>query len=383
MQYLTILKRWRRFIILNTGILTLSGLILVFLVHPKYDAQTVVYPVTERSSIGQLTGQIPLSMIMGFSPVQRSSELFVEILNSRRLRVDLINRLDLVKELEAHDLEDALEKLDKIVKVGSDLSTGVVRISVRTKDPKLSADIANTMVAILDSINRNSIMYQGKRVRMMLEKRLRELEQQMKAAEESLKTFQMRNKTLSVEDEWKAVMDQYAELKAQEIEGQIKLNVLEEVASPQHPEVLKVKRNLEAIRKELDRFESTGQNGFGPGFSVPLNKMPEVSVELMRRMRDVEVYNQVYGFVVQQLEQARVMEKKDTPTLEVIDRAVPPQKKAWPRRGFTVISAVIVGLILGFIFSLLLEYRYQVERNPKHKDLKDLLDALGHDFHLK
>jgi len=383
MQYLKVLNKWRRFLYVNTLVLLVGGLVIAFIVKPRYDSTAVVFPIVEQGTFAQFgTMQIPLSILMGGSSATASSQLFVEILNSRNLRMNVIKKLGLVDFFDASDIEDALKKLKSSVKVSSEIS-GVVTIKARTKDPEMSAEIVNAMVSTLDSINKNSVMYRGKRVRIMLEKRLAELEEKMRIAEESLEAFQSRHKTLSLPDEWSAIMAEYAQLKEKELEDQIKLNILEEIASPEHPEVLKVKRDLAGIRKELNKFERTGQSGFGPGFSIPLEKMPGVNMELARRMRDVEVYSEVYAYVIQQLEQARIMEKKDTPTLQIIDFGAPAARKSWPRKSFVLIASLLIGIVFGFAFAVILEYREEVERNPKYKNLKSLLDAISRDLHLK
>lgn len=382
MQYLKVLTKWRKFLYVNTLVLFLGGLVISFVVKPLYDSDAVVFPVTGQTSFGQMGAQIPISLLLGTSAAASPSQLFVEILNSRSLRTNVIKKLDLMSFFRASDLEDALKTMSRSVKVTLDIS-GVVSIKARTKDPKMSAKIVNTMVASLDSINKHSVMYRGRRVRIMLERRLSELEKQMKAAEDSLEFFQAQHKTLSLPDEWGAIMSEYAQLKEKEMEDQIRLNILEAVASPQHPEILKVKRNLAGIRKELKRFEETGQSGFGPGFSVPLEKMPKVSIELARRTRDVKVYDKVYSFVVQQLEQARIMEKKDTPTLQIIDFGVPAARRSWPRKSFLLIASILIGLLFGFIFAVILEFREEIERNPKYSNMKSLIDSISRDLHLR
>jgi uncharacterized protein involved in exopolysaccharide biosynthesis len=381
MQLLRVIVKWRRFLYVNTIIIVVVGLILALVSPPQFESVGKVLPITEQPSVGVVGMQIPYFLMATMGGVSTPNQLFVEILNSRPLRISLAKKLDLFSYYRTSDTEKILEKLDNAVSVSTNL-TGVVTIKAKARDPKMAKKLVDGMIALLDSFNRNNVMYQGKKLRIMLEKRLAELEKNMKEAEESLAVFQARHKTIAITDEWTAFMDEYAKLKEKEIEYSIRLNILEEVATPDHPEVQKLKRDLRGVRKELEKFESLGQSGFGPGFSVPLEKVPWVSIELARRMRDVEVYNQIYAYVVQQLEQARILEKKDTPTLQVIEPGG-PGKKIWPKKSSIGLGSLLMGIFLSLFFAAFMEFRERIEVDPQLSSFRDLIRGLERDLFLR
>ncbi|GAJ22508.1 unnamed protein product, partial [marine sediment metagenome] len=80
-------------------------------------------------------------------------------------------------------------------------------------------------------------------------------------------------------------------------------------------------------------------SGFGAGFSIPFAKLPELSLEYVRLLRDAKVQEAIYELLTQQYEQAKIMEVKDTPTVQILDRASPPEKKTSPKRSRIVIMA--------------------------------------------
>ena len=58
-------------------------------------------------------------------------------------------------------------------------------------------------------------------------------------------------------------------------------------------------------------------------------------------------------------EQAKIQEAKDTPSLQILDRVIVPDKKYKPKRAFIVLFAGMASLVFSFIFIYLqvnLEY---------------------------
>jgi len=60
--------------------------------------------------------------------------------------------------------------------------------------------------------------------------------------------------------------------------------------------------------------------------------IPTVESELGRQMRDVRLYQQLFVLLSGQLEDARLRETMDVPTVTVLDPAVPTERRARPLR---------------------------------------------------
>ena len=70
-----------------------------------------------------------------------------------------------------------------------------------------------------------------------------------------------------------------------------------------------------------------------------------IEPELGRMMRDARVYQQVYLLLTSQLEDARFREAMDTPTVTVLDEALPPERKVRPVRWlWGIAGALVAGL---------------------------------------
>lgn len=79
---------------------------------------------------------------------------------------------------------------------------------------------------------------------------------------------------------------------------------------------------------------------------------PALLFEEGRLKRRVELAQQLYLTLAQQLEQARIDEVKDTPVLTVIETATPPVRKSAPKRTVLTLMGAFVGAVLGILFML-------------------------------
>jgi len=76
---------------------------------------------------------------------------------------------------------------------------------------------------------------------------------------------------------------------------------------------------------------------------------PTLVVQERRVRRQLETANSLYLSLRQQYESARIDEVNTTPVVTVVDRAVPPRFREWPRRVPVVLGAAFIGLLLGLL----------------------------------
>jgi uncharacterized protein involved in exopolysaccharide biosynthesis len=80
---------------------------------------------------------------------------------------------------------------------------------------------------------------------------------------------------------------------------------------------------------------------------------PQLQLELGRLARDVELQTHLFITLQEQLELSKIKELDETPTLTILDQAVPPLYKDKPRRKRIVIIASFLGAIGAVACSLL------------------------------
>jgi uncharacterized protein involved in exopolysaccharide biosynthesis len=82
-----------------------------------------------------------------------------------------------------------------------------------------------------------------------------------------------------------------------------------------------------------------------------LARLPELNSELSKLMRSRRVYERTYTFLYAQLEESRIEEARDTPTIDILDPPVPPQEKSWPQRTWTVLLVFGVTCLLSLFLA--------------------------------
>ena len=88
-------------------------------------------------------------------------------------------------------------------------------------------------------------------------------------------------------------------------------------------------------------------------------------MEYFRLYRDLEINNTMLKFIIPLHEQARFDEQKEVPVLQVIDKATPPEKRAYPKR--TIMAFVITIIILAFVVIYLISR--EIMRNSTNEKL--------------
>lgn len=330
-----VLRRRARFVVLNALGVTLLALVASLLLPKWYSAQAVLLPPTEddlgTSALSQFFPRgiggvkIPGAPTLG--------DLFVSVLKSRTVSERIIDRFDLVKRYDVKDRERAAKELTGHVrfKVADD---GTIAIVVEDRNRTVAAGMANAYVEELDRFNKESRSTSAKRTRSFIESRLDLAKRDLAAAEDSLRDLQQRRRLAVVSPAAQGEAEVGAKLMAEKIALEVRLQVLRQSLDDSSEEVRRVRQQLAALDRQV-------------------SGLPGAGVEMMRLWRDVKVQEQVFELLTAQLEEARIRETRDTPTVQVLDRAVPPIHKSRPKRAWIVLGGLVVGLAGSLGFALL------------------------------
>ncbi len=377
LKYLSAIVKWRIFILRFVLIAIVSSAIISLIIPPRYTATATILPPSPLSpemgliSMGiseKLSGLGGISNLLpGFST---SSDLFAEILESGRIKSEIINRFNLMAEFKAKNMEEAIKNLEKITTI--DVSReGIISVSICYKNKYLAADIANAYFEELNKFNNEIAMTTGKKYRIFIEQRLGETHHLLTLYEDSLKIFQEKHRTIALDEEVKVIIETIAKLKSEIILREVQKGAFGS-AEINNPYVSSLNQELKELKRQLSRIEigdsKSTANDYGVGFSVPLRNLPALSLEYIRLYRNVKIQEAVYELLTQQYEQAKIMEAKDTPTVQFIDRASPPIKRSYPHRTKIVIFVAITSLLLGIFLVYFLEYLQLIKKNSEFQN---------------
>ncbi|MCK4412717.1 MAG: hypothetical protein KAY32_04150 [Candidatus Eisenbacteria sp.] len=426
LEFLVRLLRWRTFILVNTGIVAVLAVVISLLLPNWYEARMSILPPQEeplglsgglgtagggmlaslRGGALSITGR--LSMPVWAAP----SDLVAGVLRSRRLRERVIDEHDLQSVYRSENIDQALDEFDarSKVRVGAE---GIVRVAVADKQPERAAAIAATMARVLDEIQHETRRVGVSAVRAFVAARVESTRSELAAAEESLRTFQERYGLLVPDEQARILVKAIAEIEAQRLATQVERDALRAQVGDEHPEVQRVVARLRSLAEAKAELEgrSPGEGaeavhlergeevvataeelsetdapphaaGSERRALIDLGRLPELNVRFLRRYREVGVLEALHGLLVQMHEQYRILEVRDTPTVQILDPPVAPQQKARPHRAVICIVATLLAFLGGLAVATLLEQiaRLADEDPPRYARLRELLRGVGLGF---
>jgi tyrosine-protein kinase Etk/Wzc len=350
-SYLTVLVSYRRFIFLNFIVVCVIVAVISFFLPQWYRANTTILPPqTESLNLGIASSLLGAASGLGSSyslPLMATpSDVYAAILKSRTVTKSVVEKENLMTAYRLKSEDAAIKELSSRVAVNV-TAEGLIILSYEDRNRNRAAEVANCFVQELDRVNRETSSSKAKNARIFIEERLAKTQKDLSSAEENLQKFQENNKTLVLDEQMKSAIQKAADLKAEMVSSEIELNVLSKTMSPSHPQIQSLKSRINEINRQLDLLEWGDQKEKPEDktvLDVSFNQVPSLSLQLARLIREVKIQETVFELLTQQYEQYKIEENKDTPTVQVLDKAVPPEKRARPKRGFLVAISGILSL---------------------------------------
>jgi len=356
-DYLYILFKWKKFLIINLIIVTAIATLIAFLIPQTFRAKAVIMAAPDNSMgfgglTGLLSGKTSATSISSklFGVASTSNDMLFGLLNSRTMLTDVIKKFDLMKYYEVTD-----SNMDKTIKdFSGDISfdpdeNGMIEISVINKSPQASSEIANYFVRLLDSLNIQMNIEQAKNDREFIEQRYNKNVSDLKSAEDSLYVFEKKYGVIAVPQQVEAAVKASAELESMLAQKELMVELMKNnfgISSPQYKDALDqvkfLKQKVEDLKNSKDITKSS--NVF-----LPFKEVPKLSLDYYRYFREIEIQTKIMEVILPMYEQAKVDEQKSMPTILIIDKAVPPQLKYGPKKGFIILTVFFISF---FFFTI-------------------------------
>src|SRR5262245_30722894 len=284
-------------------------------------------------------------------------DVFLAMLKSRIMADDVVKQFDLMERYEKMTMQDARKALESATSIMV-TKEKVIKITVEEKDPKLAADIANFYVTNLERLNQTLSVSKARENRKFIEERLKETQSALVKVENALKEFQTANRTVAIEAQSKVMIEAAAMIQAQIMAQEVQLQVMGTYLSTDNPEVVRVQSSLGELHKQL-RFMESGKSGkermAEDRLRPAITSVPALALEYGRLARDLKVQETLYALLMSQYEQAKITEARDTPTVQVLDPAVPAERKSRPSIRLNLLIAGLLSLFISIFWAFFRE----------------------------
>lgn len=365
LDIISIFLKNKKKIFLITGIVCVISIVLYFFVFDLIFYSTATIKSSGKSG-SLFSGIEGIPDIGGLSEITGSSSkelyIYVEILQSRRCLEEIINKYNIMEKGEFKFLEDAIKYFRKEkLTVEIDKPSGLLYIGVYDKEPIIAKEMVELLLLQLDKINIELNVSKAKSNRDFIEKRYFLSKEELSKAEDSLKSFQLIYGVapdLQIKAAAQSVFALEAELKAEEV----KLDVLKKILSSDQPEVKTQESKLIALKNKITEMKtSTDLNDL-----LSLGNSPQIAMSYLRLQRELEVQTKILTFLLPIYEQAKIEEKRETPTILILENPYVAEKKSKPKR----LTMVILSTFISFFILWLCIIVYELYIKKLISDIK-------------
>jgi uncharacterized protein involved in exopolysaccharide biosynthesis len=369
LELLLVLAREKKTIVLITLVATILATIIVFIIPKMYIATATILPPQQNQSMATaLLGQVAGAATVDLRDLglKNPSDVFVAMLKSRTIEDSLINRFDLRKVYNVKRYQDARKTLEKRSEIDPE-KEGLISISVSDRDPKRAADIANAWVDELRSLNQSLALTEAAQRRVFFEQKLTKERDDLATSELALKQIEQKTGLIQPDAQTRALIGAVADVRAQIASKEVQLQSLRTYATPNNPDVKRVQTELSELQAQYARL--TRMSGAGPdsaegNVEVPTGKVTQATLEYLHVARDLKYHEALYDFLARQLEAARIDEAKNAVVVQVVDRAVEPERKSSPKRLLIVAITAALSFLLACLVVLVREAIRRKKQDP-------------------
>jgi len=158
---------------------------------------------------------------------------------------------------------------------------------------------------------------------------------------------------IELDSQARALIQSGAMLRAQITAREVQIQGMETYATGENAQLVQAQRELESLRAQLAKLGGSEDSSAGE-MIVPKGKITEAGLEYLRKLRDVKYNEAIFEVLLKQFEMAKLDEAKQGAIVQVVDPAVPPDKRSFPKRILITLLAAALGLIVGIFYSFFL-----------------------------
>ena len=326
------------------------GALGVLLLKPTYTASATFLPPNSMSSnssalLGQLGALSGGAGALALGAIKDPSMIYIGILESRSVADDMIRQFDLQRVYKTKKLSSTEKALAAHTKVIPGKDT-LIRVNVVDTDPNRAAEMANAYLTMLSKQNDRLALTEAGQRRVFFERQLEEQKNQLADAEVELAKTEEQTGLIHPSGQAQLQLMTIAQTRAQISSREIELTAMSQGATDQNPDLVRLRSEIAGLKEQLRQLENSNAKSGAGNIEVPTSKVPELTLDYVRREREVKYHEALYELLLRQFESAKLDESRSAPMLQVVDSAVVPDTKSGPPRTLlTLLSAFLGGIV--------------------------------------
>lgn len=370
LDLLIVLAERKRLIFYVTAAFTILAIVVSLILPQRFTAIATLLPPQQSSSLAgalasQLGGMGSVAALAGGSlGLKNPNDQFVGMLQSRTVEDAMVQRYHLQQEYHEKLLSDARKQFEKRASIDGSGKDGLIHISVEDWNPARAAELANGYVEQFRNLSQHLAITEASQRRMFFERELEQSKDNLANAEEALKTTEQKTGVIQLDSQARALIETAASLRAQITAREVQIQGMQSYATGENAQLIQAQRELDSLRQKLAALGGSENAGSGE-LIVPKGLVPEAGLEYIRRTRDVRYYETIFEILARQFEIAKLDEAKEGALIQVVDPAIVPDRRSFPKRTLIVLGAAFAGLVIGILAALVQASWQRIQSDPE------------------
>ncbi|MDD5428457.1 MAG: polysaccharide biosynthesis tyrosine autokinase [Candidatus Omnitrophica bacterium] len=344
-DYLKILKRRRKLIVILVTAIPLIVAIVVFSMKPIYRATVSI--LIEKSPPKITKFEELRQAQMGFLDLQQYYQTQYKILSSRTLAEKIFAELNLGAVKEFQNEKDPVDKLMENINIEPVKNSQIVLLHVEDTDAARSSMIANALAkAYLQQYIENRGA-EAKEATKWLEIQLAEIKKKAQESEEALNSYIQETKMVSTpvtSDVEKKIKSLLEVLKEERAKAETDLASALKRYKEKHPKIIAMRADLNDLNNKIDQETAS------------LLDLNQKMVRYNILKKEAQANQGLYDAMLTRMQETNLSEKLETTIARIVDEAKVPDHPYRPKKALDIILSVFFALFCGIGISFILEY---------------------------
>lgn len=363
-----VLSDARKRIAIYVSVFMVVGATLALLTKPSFTGSALIMPPQQsQSTLTSLLGQLgSLASLTGMSSqIKSPAEMYIGVLESRTIADHLIDKFHLQALYRTKTMEDtrvALKKHSKFVAT----KDGLIHIMVDDHSPTRASDLTNAYLDELYLMNSHLAVTEAAQRRVFFDQELANEKNALTTAEDALKQMEEKTGVIQITGQAESIIRSIAQIRAEIAAREVELQATKTFATEQNPDAMRLQEEIKSLRDQLSKLENDPRASRVSAGNLQAGRVPSVGLEYARRLRDVRFNEALYELLSKQYEAARIDEAKAAPLIQVVDRAVPPDKKSSPHRVLLTLGFGFAGFLIAYMVTIVSRMLDRMECQPEY-----------------
>src|ERR1700688_1916569 len=384
LDILVLLLENKRFIFRFVLGSAVAASVVALLLPIRYEAKIVLMPPAQNSSIGSaLLGQLGnmgalgslASLAGGGLGIKNPADMYVALLTSRTVEDAMIQRFGLMEEYKAKRVSDARKEFEGRTTAVAGTKDGLIRLSVEDHDPKRAAELANGYVEEFRKLSASLAITEAARRRLFFEQQLQQSKDSLTAAEDAMSKTQQSTGVLQIDSQARALIESAAILRAQVVAKQVQIEGMRSFAADDNPNLILARQELAELQSQPNRVAGS-QHDAGSDINLSKGRVTQAGMEYVRRYRELKYQETVIELLAKEFEIAKLDEAREGSIIQVVDAAVPPDRRSSPHRTWIVMGSTILAFLVASFWVALRRRFALASQLPENRQRLQLIQGL-------